>query len=167
MDAAPKSLTPAHRWTILRVMVIIACIAPLLALARYPFAFGLFTYAGSVALFVTLSIRHHRYDLVAWLLILYPALPLLIMYVHWNLAIRHIVRRSTPLSDGLIGLSDVGGYLSILAYFGCVMIVGRSLGSPEMRKAAKRVVIFLPITWAALFVFTMWDPFGMLGYFFR
>jgi hypothetical protein len=160
---------PAHRWNILRMMVIIAGLSPLLALARYPFVLGLVAFGGSIALFVALSIRHRRFDLIAWLLILYPVLPLLTLYAHWSLAIRKIVRRSTPLFDGLIGLSDVCGYLCIFAYFGCIAIVGgfwmREV--PEIRRAAKWVVFVMPFTWIALFVFAIWDPFGMLGYYFR
>ncbi len=140
---------------------------PLFVLARYPFVLGLVAFPGTIALFVTLSIRRRRYDLVAWLLILYPLLPLLTLYIHWNLAIRKIVRRSTPLFDGLIGLSDACGYFCILAYFGCIVIVARSWGGPEMRRAAKWVAFVMPVTWVVLFVFTIWDPFGMLGYFFR
>ena len=80
------------------MMVLIAGLAPLLALARYPSAFGLVAFAGSIVLFVALCIRRRRYDLVAWLLILYPVLPLLVLYTHWNLAIRRIVRRSSMAS---------------------------------------------------------------------
>jgi hypothetical protein len=111
--------------------------------------------------------RESKQSLVAWLLILYPLLPLLTLYIHWNLAVRKIVGRSTPLFDGLIGLSDVCGYSCILAYFGCIVIVTRSSGVPEMRRAAKWVAFVMPVTWVVLFVFTIWDPFGMLGYFFR
>ena len=162
-------IRPAPQWTIRRIMVITAMMAPLLALARYPFAFGLVAYGGSIALLVGLSIRRGRYDPIAWLLILYPALPLLILYIHWSLATRKIVRRSTPLFDGLVGLSDVFGYLCLLAYVGCVSILasGRGRERPALGRAARRVVIFMPIAWFALFVFAIGDPFGMLGYFFR
>jgi hypothetical protein len=151
------------------MMVIIAGLAPLLALARYPFAFGLVAFAGTIALFVALCVRRRRYDLVAWFLIFYPVLPLLVLYIHWSLAIRKIVSRGSPLFEGLIGLSDTVLYLCIFAYFGCVVIVARRRGQkpPEMRRAAKCVVFALPVMWIALFVFTIWDPFGMLGYFFR
>jgi hypothetical protein len=172
MDLPQESTTPGpmlsgRQWTILRMMAIIAGVAPLLALTRYPFVLGLVTFGGTIALFVTLSIRRGRYDLVAWLLILYPLLPLLTLYTHWSLAIRKIVRRSTPLFDGLIGLSDVCGYLCLVAYFGCVVIIARSLGGPAIRRAAKWVAFVMPVAWAGLFVFSIWDPFGMLDYFFR
>jgi hypothetical protein len=151
------------------MMVVIAGLAPLLALARYPFVLGLVAYVGTIALFVALCIRRRRYDLVAWLLILYPVLPLVTLYLHWSLAIRKIVGRSTPLFDGLIGLSDVCGYFCIFAYFGCIVVVTRPWGRevPEIRRAAKWVVFVMPVTWVALFVFTIRDPFGMLDYFFR
>jgi hypothetical protein len=168
----PETLAPARsrgQWHIRRMMVVIACLAPLLALARYPFVLGLVAFVGTIALFVALSIRRRRYDLVAWLLILYPVLPLLTLYLHWSLAIRKIVRRSTPLFDGLIGLSDACGYLCILAYFGCIAIVAGPWGRdvPEIKRAAKWVVFVTPVTWVALFAFAIWDPFGTLGYFFR
>jgi hypothetical protein len=162
--AQPKTVP---HWTIRRIMIVTAILAPLLALARYPFAFGLIAYGGSIALLVGLSIWRRRYDLVAWLLIIYPVLPLLVLYLNWGLAIRKIVRRSSPLFDGLIGLSDVCGCLGLLAYAGCVSILASGWGQPALRRAAKRVVIFMPIAWIALFVFLIWDPFGMLGYFFR
>ena len=168
----PETLVPTRsgrQWSILQIMVVIAGLAPLLALARYPFVFGLVAFVGSIALFVALCIWRRRYDLVAWLLVFYPVLPLLTLYVHWNLAIRKIVRRSTPLFDGLIGLSDVCAYLCIVAYFGCVVMVTRPWGRkvPEIRSAAKWVVFLMPVTWAAMFVFAIWDPSGMLDYFFR
>jgi hypothetical protein len=168
----PETLTATrsgHQWSILRVMVVIAGLAPLFALARYPFAFGLVAFAGTIATFVALSVRRRRYDLVAWLLIFYPALPLSVLYIHWSLASRKIVGRGSPLFEGLIGLSDTLGYLCIFAYFWCVMIVARRWGrpAPEMHRSAKCVVLMLPVTWVALFGLTIWDPFGMLGYFFR
>jgi hypothetical protein len=167
MDAAQKPIAPPYQWNILRMMVIIAALAPLLALTRYPFALGLFAYAGSIALFVTLSIRRRCYNLVAWLLILYPVIPLLIMSIHWLLAMRRIVRRSTPLFDGLLGFSDIIGVFCIIAYFACVVIATRSWGAPEFRRAAKWVAVVMPFTWAALVVFVIIDPLGMIAYFFR
>ena len=155
------------QWTIRRIMAVIAIAAPLLALTRYPFAFGLVSYGGSIALVVWLSARRRRYDLIAWLMIFYPLLPLLVLYLNWGLAIRKIVRRSTPLFDGLIGLSDICGYLCLLAYVGCVSILASGWGEPTLRRPARLVVIFMPVAWIALFVFAIWDPFGMLGYFFR
>jgi hypothetical protein len=168
----PETLAPTrsgHQWSILRMMVVIAGLAPLLALARYPFILGLVAFGGTIALFVALCIRRRRYDLVAWLLILYPALPLLTLHIHSSLAIRKIVRRSAPLFEGLFGLSDVCGYFCILAYFGCLVIVAGRWGRevPELKRAAKWVVFLMPVTWVALFAFAMWDPFGVLGYFFR
>jgi hypothetical protein len=168
----PETRVPTRsgrQWSILQVMVVIAGLAPLLALARYPFVFGLVAFVGSIILFVALCIRRRRYDLVAWLLILYPVLPLLVLYTHWSLAIRKIIRRSTPLFDGLIGLSDACAYFCIVAYFGCIaIVVGRwAQKAPEIRRAAKWVVFVMPVTWIALFAFAIWDPFGMLGYFFR
>jgi hypothetical protein len=150
-------------------MIVIAGLAPLIALTRYPLAFGLFAHVVVFALFVGLSIWRRRYDLIAWFLIFYPALPLLVFYVHWNLAIRSIVSRSNPVFDGLIGLSDVFGYLCLLAYVGCVSILAGGLGRerPEFRRAVWRVIILMPIAWIALFVFAIWDPLGFLGYFFR
>jgi hypothetical protein len=168
-QAEQPQIRTVPQWTIRRIMVVIAVAAPLLALTRYPFVFGLIAYGGSVALFVGLSIRRHRYDLIAWLLIFYPALPLLVLYINWGLAIRKIVGRSIPLFDGLIGLSDTCGYLCLLAYVGCVSILVRGRGRdwPPLKRAAWRVIIFMPIAWIALFIFAIWDPFGMLGYFFR
>jgi hypothetical protein len=167
MDAAQKPIAPPYQWNILRIMVIIAALAPLLALTRYPFALGLFTYAGSIALFVTLSIRRRCYNLVAWLLILYPVIPLLVMYIHWLLATRRIVRRSTPLFDGLLGFSDIIGVFCIIAYFACVVIATRSGGVPELKRAAKWVVFVMPLSWTALVAFVIIDPLGMIAYFFR
>ena len=43
------------QWSIWRIMVVIAMTAPLLALMRYPFAFGMAVYAGSIALFIGLE----------------------------------------------------------------------------------------------------------------
>jgi hypothetical protein len=156
-----------RQWTIRRVMVVIALLAPLLTLARYPFALGLVAYGGSIALFVGLSIRRRRYDLVAWLLIFYPVLPLLVLYLQWVLGKYRLASRSTPLFGGLIGLSDTCGYLCLLAYLGCVSILVRGRDRPELRREAWRVIIFMPLAWIALFVFAVWDPFGVLGYFFR
>ncbi len=167
VDNAQGSIAPTYQWNIRRMMAIIAGLAPLLALARYPFALGLFTFVGSISVFVTLSILRRRYDLVAWLLILYPALPLLVLFLHWNLATRKIVRRSTPFFDGLIGLSDFFGFLGIIAYFACIIIIVRSRSAPAIRRAARCVVYFVPITWTALFALAIWDPFGILAYFFR
>jgi hypothetical protein len=92
-----------------------------------------------------------------------------VFYINWGLAIRKIVGRSIPLFDGLIGLSDTCGYLCLLAYVGCVSILVRGRGRdwPPLKRAAWRVIIFMPIAWIALFIFAIWDPFGMLGYFFR
>ncbi len=66
----PETRVPTRsgsQWSILQVMVVIAGLAPLLALARYPFAFGLVAFPGSIIVFVALCIRRRRYDLVAWL----------------------------------------------------------------------------------------------------
>jgi hypothetical protein len=166
-ESVPTS--SVRQWTILRIMVIIALLAPLLALTRYPFVFGLVAFVGSIALFVGLSLRRQRYDLIAWLLVFYPVLPLLILHVHWRLAIRKIVSRADPLFGGLIGLSDIGGFLGLFAYMGCVAILARALGKdrPKLRRAAWLVVILMPIAWSALFVFAIRDPFGCLQYMIR
>jgi hypothetical protein len=126
-EAQPRERT-VHQWTLRRIMALTAMAAPLLALTRYPFALGLVAYGGTIALFVGLNIRRRRYDLVAWLLVFYPVLPLAVLYLHWGLATRRIVRRSTPLFDGLIGLSDLCGLLCLLAYVGCVSILARGQG---------------------------------------
>jgi hypothetical protein len=51
MDKAQGPIAPTYQWNILRMMAIIAGLAPLLALTRYPFAFGLLTFGGSIAVF--------------------------------------------------------------------------------------------------------------------
>ena len=96
---------------------------------------------------------------------LYPALPLLVLFLHWNLATRKIVRRSTPFFDGLIGLSDFCGFLGVIAYFACIIIVVRSRSAPAIRRAARCVVYFVPITWTALVSSAIWDPFRDFGVF--
>jgi hypothetical protein len=162
----------ARRWTILRIMAVIAVLAPLLALSRYPFYFGLFLPVGLIALFVTLSIRRRRYDWVAWLIIAYPLIPLLTLYLHGGLIQQKLSRRSSPFFEGLIGLSDVCALLFLLAYVACVSLVAGVAAelvrdNPTLKRAAWRVVILMPISWVVLFVVAVWDPFGMLGHFFR
>ena len=150
-------------------MAAIAIIAPLLTLARYPFASGLIVFAGIIALFMTISVRRRRFDLLAWLIITYPALPLLTLYLQWGLIRMDLARRASPLFDGLIGLSDTGGYLCLLAYVACISLVvsSRVHNTSGLKRAAKRVVFIMPPVWACLFAFAIWDPYGMLGYFFH
>jgi hypothetical protein len=159
---------PLPRMTIRRGMAVIAIIAPLLALARCPFAFGLFIRPALVALFIALSVRRRRFDLIAWLIIAYPGLFLLILHLQRWLIRIGLARRSSPLFEGLIGLSDTGGCLCLLAYVACVSIVAAKRARDQMlRPAAKRVVFLMPPAWVGLLAFAIWDPFGVLGYFFR
>jgi hypothetical protein len=150
-------------------MAVIAIIAPLLALTRDPFAFGLIVFAGLIAVFVTISVRRRRYELIAWLIITYPALPLLTLYLQWELGRMNLAPRSSRLFDGLIGLSDTGGYLCLIAYVACIALVAsrRLCNAPSLKRAAKQLVFIMPPTWACLFAFAIWDPFGMLAYFFH
>jgi hypothetical protein len=150
-------------------MAVIAIMAPLLALARYPFTFGLFLPAGLIAVFVAISVRRRRYDLIARLIIAYPALPLLTLYLQWGLNRMDLASRSSRLFDGLIGLSDTFGYICLLAYVACIALVAsrRMRNAPSLKWAAKQVVFIMTPTWACLFAFAIWDPFGMLGYFFH
>jgi hypothetical protein len=142
------------------MMVVIAALAPIRALARYPIVLGLVTLVGTIALLVALSIRGRRYDLVAWLLILYPLVPLLTLYLHSSLATGKIVSRSTPFFDGLIGLSDVCGLLYLLAHFGCVVVLTHPWRGElsEVRRAAKWLVFVMPPTWGALIRLRRWGP---------
>jgi hypothetical protein len=169
-DPGDRSSTfDGRRWTIRRIMIVIAILAPLLALSRYPFAFGLVVTIGLIALFVADSIRRGRFERVAWLLCGYPLLPLLTLYLQWGLITRRLIRRSTTtVLDGIFAVSDIGGFLCLLAYVGCVSLAagaasGRARDTPGLRRAAWLVVILLPLSWVGLFAFAMWDPFGALS----
>lgn len=160
-------LADERKWTIRRVMVGIACLAPLLALARHPFAFGFVVTAGAILLFVGVSYRRRRYHRIAWLVCLYPALPLVNLYLSWALLrLRYVRRSSMGLLDGMFGVSDIGAYLCLMAYVGCVSILIRG-ADPALGRAAKRVVLLMPVTWAAFLAFSFWDPFGVLSTMFR
>lgn len=148
-------------------MLDIACLAPLLALARYPFAFGFVITAGAIALFVGINYRSRQYHRVAWLLCLYPAIPLANLYLSWwLLRMRYVRRSSIGLLDGMLGISDIGAMICLMAYVGCIAILfGGS--DPALRREAKRVCLLMPVTWAAFLGFCLWDPLGVLGTMFR
>ena len=167
-DSVTRSLgLGPHQWTIRRIMVVILILAPLLALSRFPFAFGLVVTIALIALFVVDSVRRLRFGRIAWLLCGYPLLPLALLYLQYGLLIRKVIRRSSvTVLDGAFAFSDIGGFLCLIAYVGCVSIVAGSLASqsfPELKRAAWRVVRLMPLAWVALFAFALWDPFGALA----
>jgi hypothetical protein len=169
--AGNRPLTDARRWTIRRFMAVIAILAPLLALARYPFVFGFALAIGLIALFVGHSIRGRHYGRIAGLMIGYPLLPLLMLYLTWGvITLRYARRSSVGFLDGMFGVSDIGALVCLMAYVGCVSIWLGGLkrhDAPELRRAAKWAVLLMPASWIVLFAFTLWDPFGALGYIFH
>jgi vacuolar-type H+-ATPase subunit I/STV1 len=165
-------LIDARRWTIRRVMAVIAILAPLLALARYPFALGFAVASGLIALFVGHSLRGRHYGRVAGLIDnRLPFLPLLLLYLTWGvITLRYARRSSVGFLDGIFGISDIGAMVCLVAYVGCVSIWLGGLkrqDAPELRRAAKRVVLLMPPAWVGFFAFTLWDPFGALGFLFH
>jgi hypothetical protein len=72
--------------------------------------------------------------------------------------------------DGMFGISDIGAMVCLVAYVGCVSIWLGGLkrqDAPELRRAAKRVVLLMPPAWVGFFAFALWDPFGALGFLFH
>ena len=150
-------------------MIVIAILAPLLA--RYPFAFGFVGSIGLFALFVGHGLRTRRCGRIAGLMIGYPLVPLLILHLMWAVITLRFARKSSVgFLDGMFGISDIGAMVCLLAYVGCIAIRLGGLerqDAPEIRRAAKQVVLLLPPAWVGLFAFALWDPSGALGYFFH
>ncbi len=59
--------------------------------------------------------------------------------------------------------------LCLLAYLANIILMatGAYRNTPERKRAAWRVILVMPLSWAGLLALTLWDPFGMLNYFFR
>jgi hypothetical protein len=158
-------------------MVVIAILAPLFGLVRlfdpnrYSVPFGFFVAIGLIALFVGYCARRGRYGWIASLIIGYPLVPLLILHLTWGvIKLRFARRSSVGFLDGMFGISDIGAMVCLAAYVGCVSVwlgAGKSWSVPELRSAAKRVVLLMPPAWVGLFVFAIWDPFGALEYLFH
>ena len=154
-------------------MAVIAAVSVPLAFARYDFPFGFFVTVGLFALFVVDCVRRRAYGRIALLICAYPAYPLLLFHLEWFLRTRKIARRSSlGILDGAIGFSDIGAYLCLMAYVACVSLAAgwlarRIQGEPELKRAAKRVALIMPFSWAAFLALAIFDPFGALGYLIR
>ena len=152
-------------------MVVIALMAPFLALARYPFAFGFATTIGLFGSFVTWSARRRKYDRIVWLICAYPLFPWTLLHLLWILP-RHklIARSSLGLLDGMFAFSDIGVLLGLGAYLATlVLLVSGAFGKADQesdqpfRKAARGLLFLMPPIWLALLTLTIVDPFGALA----
>jgi hypothetical protein len=156
-------------------MIVIAILALVFAFARYfmslSFGLGFVTSVGLIALFVVHSTQGRHYNRLGSFIIGYPLLPLLILHITWGvIKLRYARRSSVGFLDGMFGVSDIGALLCLMAYVGCVSVwlgTWNRQDVPELRSAAKRVVLFMPLAWIALFAVALWDPFGALGNLFQ
>jgi len=168
-------LIDVRQWTIRRGMIVIAILAPVFALARhfvsFSFGLGFVTSVGLIALFVVHSTQRRHYNRLGSFIIGYPLLPLLILHVTWGvIKLRFARRSSVGFLDGMFGVSDIGAVLCLMAYVGCVSVwlgTWKRQDVPEIRRAAKRVVLFMPLAWMGLFVVALWDPLGVFESLFR
>ncbi|MFO0958341.1 MAG: hypothetical protein U0800_13080 [Isosphaeraceae bacterium] len=163
----PQAEARLPRWTIRRAMAVVAIVAALCTLARIPFAFGLVVPAGVILAAVADGIRRKHYARVAWIACLLPALPIATLYIHWALAGLGLARRYSAMSEGVLGASEILVMFGLLAYVGIVGLAIRGGEDPYLRRASRWAAFLMPPTWFALLGFLLWDPFGMMDYFFR
>lgn len=165
--ALPMTETP-RRWTIRQFMILVAILAPLLALARFPVVLGFVSASGSIAVFVAHSIRRRHFDRIAWLVCAFPAVPLLTIHLaSWLLRKRMIRRSSMGVLDGVLGISDIGAVLCLLVFLASLILLVGGRGGRALRRAAWQLVLILPLAWSSFVALAIWDPFGALNVVFR
>ena len=107
-----------------------------------------------------------RYGQIAGLIIGYPLVPLLILYITWGvIKLRYARRSSVGFLDGMFAVMHRRPDSS-RRLCGVRFRLARRMERddiPELRRAAKRVVLLMPPTWLGLFAFALWDPFVCLS----
>ena len=170
-----------RRWTLGRIMVVVAAVAGVLAAPRSPALLG--GLLAAMLLGVILGMLRRRPWPIMALFRLYPGLVLLPMLAVWDIHwLRGLGARSKPgtgatlpaaVRSGLLGaelvLSVVGIFVVPPAYLQATLlalaVAEKQAGGPDggrasLERVATAMAVLMPVCWVAFLVFTTIDPFG-------